>query len=145
MAIVQESVVIKRPAEQVYAFVTDPKNLPKWEPAILEVEQTSTGEIGVGTTYRGVNKMMGMRMKWTATVNECEPNKKWSESIISGSSRIDEQLSFDAADGGTKFTLAYDMKAGGILKLLSPMITSTTRKQLKENLNNLKRILEAQT
>ena len=145
MATVQESVIINRPAEQVYAYVTDIKNLPQWEPAILEAEQTSTGELGVGTTYRGVNKMMGMRMKWTATVNEYEPNKKWSETIISGSSRIDEYLSFDNIDGGTKFTLAYDMKAGGILKLLAPMITSTMRKQVKENLNNLKKILEAQS
>jgi uncharacterized membrane protein len=145
MAKVEESVVIKRPAEQVYNFVTDLKNLPQWEPAITEVEQTSAGELGVGTTYRGVNKMMGMKMKWTSIVNKCEPNKKWSETIISGSSRIDEQLSFDATDGSTKFTLAYDMKAGGILKLLSPLIVSTTRKQLKENLNNLKIILEAQS
>jgi uncharacterized membrane protein len=144
MAKVEESVVIKRPAEQVYNFVTDLKNLPQWEPAITEVEQTSAGELGVGTTYRGVNKMMGMKMKWTSIVNKCEPNKKWSETIISGSSRIDEQLSFDAADGSTKFTLAYDMKAGGILKLLSPLIVSTTRKQLRENLGTLKRMLEAQ-
>ena len=145
MAIVKESVIIKRPAEQVYNFVTDLKNLPRWEPAILEVEQTSAGEMGVGTTYRGINKMMGMKMKWTATVSECEPNKKWGETIISGSSRIDEHLDFDAVDGSTRFTLAYDMKAGGILKLLSPMITSTMRKQVKDNLGNLKRILEART
>jgi len=143
MTIVRESVIIKRPAEQVYAYVTDLKNLPQWEPAILEVEQTSSGDLGVGTTYRGVNKMMGMRMNWTSIVNECEPNKKWSETIISGGSRIDEHLDFDSVDGSTKFTLAYDMKAGGILRLLSPLITSTTRKQLKENLGNLKRILEA--
>jgi len=57
---------------------------------------------------------------------------------------IEEHLTFDPVEGGTKFTLVYDMKVGGFLKLFSPMVVSSTRKQTKESPINLKSILEAQ-
>ena len=88
MARIEESVEIKRPIDQVFAYVTDVKNLSKWESAILEVEQTSSGQIGIGTTFKGANKVMGRRMPWTSKVTDYEPNKKWSETISSGSTRL---------------------------------------------------------
>jgi hypothetical protein len=36
------------------------------------------------------------------------------------------------------------MKAGGLLKLFSPMMVSSMRKELKKSLGNFKGILEAQ-
>ena len=145
MARIEESVVIKRPVDQVFAYVTNIKNLPQWESAILEAEQTSPGQMGIGTTFRGANRAMCRRMVWTSKVTEYEPNKKWGETISSGSMLIEEHLTFDPADGGTKFTILYDMKVGGFLKLLSPMVVSSMRKEIKKSLSNLKTILEAQT
>lgn len=58
---------------------------------------------------------------------------------------IDEELIFGPVEGSTKFTIVYDVKVGGFLKLLSPMIISPMRKQLRLDLINLKSILEAQT
>jgi uncharacterized protein YndB with AHSA1/START domain len=145
MARIEESVVIKRPVDQVFAYVTNIKNLPQWESAILEAEQTSPGQMGIGTTFRGANRAMGRRMVWTSKVTEYEPNKKWGETISSGSTLIEEHLSFDPVDGGTKFTLVFNIQVGGFLKLFSPMVVSSMRKETKKSLGNLKNILEAQT
>jgi uncharacterized membrane protein len=41
MVRIEERVEINRPVDQVFAYITDIKNLSKWEPAILEVEQTT--------------------------------------------------------------------------------------------------------
>ena len=144
MARIEESVDIKRPVDQVFAYVTDAKNWPRWESAMLEAEQTSPGQMGIGTTFRGANRVMGRRMVWTSKVTEYEPNKNWGEAISSGSTLIEEHLIFDPVEGGTKFTLVYDMQVGGLLKLFAPMVISTMRKQTKGNLSNLKSILEAQ-
>ena len=54
-------------------------------------------------------------------------------------------LFYDPIEGGTKFTLRFDMKVGGFLKLFSPMLVSSVHKEVKVALNNLKSILEAQT
>jgi hypothetical protein len=51
--------------------------------------------------------------------------------------------SYDSLDGGTRFTMKYHIKASGLLKLLVPVVASSMRRQMKENLGNLKKLLEA--
>jgi uncharacterized membrane protein len=142
MATIEESIQIKRPVDHVFAYTTDAKNWPKWQSFIPEAEQTSQGSMNVGTTFRGVSRMMGRSMKWTAQVTEYELNKKWSKNITCGSMAIKEHVAYEPLDGSTTFTIAYDMKAGGFLKLLSIPLTRSMRKETKKSLGNLKRLLE---
>jgi uncharacterized protein YndB with AHSA1/START domain len=143
MARIEESVEIKRPPEKVFAYTTDAKNWPKWQP-FPEAEQTSPGPMGVGTTTKGTIRMMGLSMKWTAKVTEYEPNKKFSKDIVSGPITNEQHNTYDPIEGGTKFTIVYDMKVGGLMKLLSSVVASSMSKALKKALSNLKGILEKQ-
>jgi len=142
MAMIEETVEIKCPVDRVFAYATDAKAWPKWHVSMLEAEQTSPAEIGVETTFGGANKVMGRRMAWTSEVTEYKVNEMWRQTIKLGSTVIDEHLTFYPVEGGTKFTQVYDVKMGGFLKLVAPMVISTTRKEMKVNLNDLKRILE---
>jgi uncharacterized membrane protein len=145
MARIEESVEINRPADKVFTYTTEAKKWPEWQSFIMEAEQTSQESMGVGTTFRGVVRLMGLSMKWTAATTEYEPNKHWAKNIKSGGMSIVESVSYDVTEKGTKFTIAYDVKAGGIFKLFSPMIVSTMRKETKKSLGDLKKILESQT
>jgi len=78
MAIVKESINIKRPVDKVFAYTTDANNLPKWVSGITESEQTSQGPWCVGTTTKGISHVAGASMKWTGKVTEYELNKTWS-------------------------------------------------------------------
>ncbi len=142
MAIIEEIVEIKCPVGKVFTYVADAKSWPKWHMSMLEAEQTSSGQVGIGTTFRGANKVMGQRMPWTSKVTEYVANKKWSETISSGSTLIKEQIIFEPIAANTKFIEVYDMKVGGFLKLLSPMVVSSMRKEMKANLVKLKSNLE---
>jgi len=52
MATFQNTVTIRRPVRDVFAFLADFENIPKWNYAIVKTEKTSPGPVGVGTTYR---------------------------------------------------------------------------------------------
>ena len=143
MARIEESIEIKRPVDKVFAYTTDAKNWPRWLSFIPEAEQTSQGPVNVGTTFKGVSRMMGRSMKWTAIATEYESDKKWGKKITSGRLAIEEHVTYDPVGGGTIFTIVYDMKAGGFLKLLSPLMAGSMRKETKKNLGNLKSNLEA--
>jgi len=145
MAKIEESVEIKRPADKVFAYTTDAKTWTKWQSTFPEAEQTSQGSVGVGTTFKGMIHMMGLSMKWTAKATEYEPNRKFGKNITCGSITNEQHNTYNPIGGGTKFTIVYNMKVGGLMKLFSPMIVSSTRKALKKALSNLKNILEAQT
>ena len=145
MARIEESVEIKCPVDKVFAYTTDAENWPKYQSIILESEQTSPGPWSVGTTFKGITRLMGLNMKWTAKATEYEPNVKWTKNIASGSITINEHVTYEPVDGRVKFTIVYDMKVGGLMKLFSPMIVSSMRRETKKSLGNLKSILEAQT
>ena len=51
--------MIERPVEEVFDFVTDARNEPRYNPRILNVEKTTTGPISRGTRFVLVSKAMG--------------------------------------------------------------------------------------
>ena len=145
MARIEECVEIKSPAEKVFAYTTDAKNWPRWQSTIPGAEQTSQGDARVGTTFKGTFQMMGLCMKWTATATEYEPNRNFGKIVTSGPITIEQYNTYDPIEEGTKFTITYNIKVGGLMKLFSPIVVIMIRKGLKKALSNLKGILETQT
>ncbi|MGA3198612.1 MAG: SRPBCC family protein [Halobacteriota archaeon] len=145
MGRIEDRIEIKCPVDKVFAYTTVAKDWPKWHDYMPEAEQTSQGQVGVGTTFKGKMRMWGQTLKWTAKVPEYEPYKSWRLIGDMGSVNTDEKLTFDAVESGTKFTIVYDIKPTGLLKLLSSRIDSSMRKKVEAELHSLKGILEAQT
>ena len=144
MTKMQATVVIGRPIEEVFAYVVNATTWPKWQEGLLETEQTSEGPVGSGTTFKGTNQMMGQKMEWTSEITELETNKKVGHKIISGSMSVQQTLTFEAADGGTKFNLVAEGETGGLFKMAEPLVNRMMKKQLEANLARLKEILESQ-
>ena len=144
MARIERSIEIKRPIDKVFAYTTDAESWPKWQP-FPEAEQTSPGPMSVGTTTKGTIRMMGFTMKWTAKVTEYELNRKFGKSISSGPITNEQHNTYDPIEGGTKFTIVYNIKVSGLMKLFSLVVVWSIRKALKKALSNLKSILETQT
>ena len=143
MSRIEESVDIRSPAGKVFAFTTDAKSWNRWQTIIPEAEQTSPGPVGAGATFRGTNRMLGRTMQWTATTTEYEPPKKFGKNIVSGPVSIEQHDTYVPTEEGTRFTLSYDVTVKGFMKLMSPLIVSSMRKELRKSLGNLKQILEA--
>jgi len=144
MSKIEESIEISCPVEKTYAFTTDAGSWNAWQSIILEAEQTSQGPVGVGTTFKGASRMMGRTMQWTARATECEPPRKFGKNITSGSLFIEQHNTYTPTTDGMKFTLTYDVNANGFLKVLTPMMVSSMRKELQKSLINLKQILESE-
>jgi uncharacterized protein YndB with AHSA1/START domain len=57
VATFENTVLIARPIEDVFAFLSDLENVPKWNYAIVETRKVSTGPIVVGTTYQQIRSV----------------------------------------------------------------------------------------
>lgn len=53
------AVVIARPLDEVFAFVSDARNRPSWDESVESEELTSPEPIGVGSTVRTRMRSMG--------------------------------------------------------------------------------------
>jgi uncharacterized protein YndB with AHSA1/START domain len=139
----QESVVIDRPVEDVWKFVTDLSKLPKWNPQVLEPRQTSTGPLGVGATVEFGAKMRDSMMTISMRMTEYEPNRRSSFVHTSGPLEgTTESDSLEDIEGKTKLTRSGDLKFRGFYKLVGPFVTPRWRKDVVSSLDNVKRMLE---
>lgn len=69
----QLKVVINKPAAEVFAFTTDPKNTPRWIDSIV-VEETNEWPVKLGSIYRNQNR----HGEWAEyKVTQFEPNKSF--------------------------------------------------------------------
>lgn len=143
MAGIEASVMINRPVDEVFAYMTDARTWPHWESGLLQVEQTSEGPMSVGTTFRGANQALGRRMEWTSEVTEYTLNRRWGQKIISKGWSTEESLTFEPFEGSTKFTLVSELEMGGFFKLVAPFVARMIQKQIEKDLAKLKDILEA--
>jgi carbon monoxide dehydrogenase subunit G len=143
MATLELSIVINRPLEEVFAFVSNPENSPKWISGISELTITSAGPIGVGTTYRSVLTFLGRRIETEAEFTEFEPNHSFAQKSKSGPFPVQNRETFERVEGGTRVTLTLVGEPGGFFKLAEPLLMSLLKRQYQADLANLKDLMEA--
>jgi carbon monoxide dehydrogenase subunit G len=140
----ERSIDIGRPVGDVFAFLVDVKNNASWEKDVVEMEYTSEGPVGVGSTGRRVEKMMGTDVsEWEIT--QYEESKHLG--IKFESPRFQGTVAFDLEPSGDGTRLAFQMRGttkGLVSKLLVPIFMPIARGQLRKNFDTLKGILESQ-
>ena len=52
----ENTIRVDRPIVEVFAFLSDLENIPKWNYYVVEVRKLSDGPIGIGTRYHQVRK-----------------------------------------------------------------------------------------
>ena len=75
------SVVIDRPIDEVFAFLADGTNDPKFSPRVQEIRKSTDGPVAVGTVFESKVKDAGMTTSRTFELTSVEaPTKiRWTE------------------------------------------------------------------
>ena len=144
---VEESISIGRPAEDVFAYVTDPANDPVWQSGVVESELIGGGESRVGSRIRVVRRFLGRRMEFVGEVTRWEPPNRAEVKSVEGPFRFDGSYQCEPEDGGCRLTVAGELGSfGGFFgKLADPVVTQMGVRQLRADLENLKDILESRS
>jgi uncharacterized membrane protein len=138
----QNSVVINRPLDAVFAFVTDGMNGATWRSGVLDTEHVSG--TGAGAVYRqGVKGPGGRRIAADYEVTAFEPGRRMAFRTIAGPVRPTGELRFEPAAGGTRVTFSLDAALSGWKKLLMGGVVQKTMDAEVHALDRLKGVLEA--
>ena len=137
------SIDIGRPVEDVFAYMTDPKNNLDWESGVVEMEFTTEGPVGVGSKGRRVEKFFGTE-KSTWEVTGYEANKRAAVKFESDKAVGDGSWDLEATDNGTRleYMIRFDAK-GLFVKLLITLMTPMVKRKARRNFGRLKQILES--
>jgi len=138
----RNSVTIDRPPREVFAFVADFENVPTWNYAIEETRKRTPGPITVGTEYvqrRGVPQPGEERF----TVTELVADRAVAIDGTLGPFPARLRYEVEPAGTGTVLTNDVELELSGPLRLAGPVVTSRVKAAVAENLQVLKRRLEA--
>jgi len=72
---IEKSTIMNRPVEEVWKFISNVENIPKWNRGTRKGKVTSDGSIGVGSTVQYLRQFLGLQMLVKLRVSEYVPNK----------------------------------------------------------------------
>jgi uncharacterized protein YndB with AHSA1/START domain len=141
----EQSGIIDRPIEEVFAYVGDQTNTPAWQSGLVEVRRTTEGPIGVGTKHTFVRTFLRRRLEADNEYVAYEPNKLIAFRTTSGPVRLEASYLFEATAAGTRITSRIEMDASGFMSLAEPLIAAGLKREMKAASRVLKELLENRT
>ena len=136
---------IDRPIEEVFAFLADGTNDPKFSPRVIEIAKTTDGPPGVGTIYRSTVKDAGMKTKREFELTEFDaPTRiRWAERSKNAVTAPEGGYDLTPSGTGTQLRLYNVLEGHGIGKLIAPLALRSARSGAQDFANAIKRTVEA--
>lgn len=143
MTIVETSLTIDRPVEDVFAFLSDPNNQTKLNSTLTEV--VIDGPVAVGTKFKFKGTVMGRGFESDNEIIALEPNKTFGMKTFAAppASDVTNTYSFTKEGDGTRVTLAMDsvIMTGGVPGM-EDMVINQLKTGLESTLAAIKGALE---
>jgi len=147
LARIEKSIEIKAPPRKVFDFTNDLQKRNETSKGWAEARYLSDGPVGVGTKMHYVGWAAGKRGEWDVEITEYVENKKVVARIVGGGKqKMDDELTFEPTEKGTKLTFMLDYNVlpaflGGLLDRL--VVKKDMKKGMGNMLENMKKALEA--
>jgi uncharacterized membrane protein len=134
----ENTIAIERPIDEVFAFLSDFENIPKWNYYVREVRQLSESPIGIGTTYHQLRKSDQQDFR----IIEFEPNHTVALKTVPQSSPSFERR-FTLYEEGDTTRIRDQWKLDtGRPALLERLARGRVKSAVSENLSKLKELLQ---
>ena len=141
----EATVVVDRPIEEVFAFLADGENDPKFTPRVLEIAKTTDGPPGVGTVYASTVKDAGVKTEREFKITDFEPPTRirWTE--VSKNLVTAPEGGHDLAPegGGTRVTIHNVLEGHGPGRLIAPLALRSARKGADDFGRSIKAAVES--
>ncbi len=137
--------MVDRPIEEVFAFLADGTNDPKFSPRVLEIEQATDGPVGVGTVFKSTVKDAGMKTRREFEITEFEaPTKiRWKEISKNIVTATEGGYDFVSAESGTRVTIFNTLQGHGFGRLIEGFALRGARKDADAFAGRIKAAVEA--
>ena len=136
------SIVINRPIEEAFGFLSNLENDIKWRSEWVETRNTSGGALGVGATFCLTGEFLGRQIPTVYEVIEYEPNRNAAWKAVSGPLPLIFRRSFERVEGGTRFSIRYETELRGFFKLVMSLLAGTVKRQHEGDLRKVKELME---
>ena len=137
--------MIDRPIEEVFDFLADGTNDPKFSPRVLKIVKTTDGPVGVGTVFASTVKDAGMETnrEFEITAFDAPTKIRWREISKNVVTAPDGGYDLSAVDGGTQVRIFNTLEGHGFGKLIEGFALRQARKDADAFAARIKAAVEA--
>ena len=141
MTTITKSIDISAPVENVFAYLSDPRNLPEWFVGVSEV--TDVRGSGVGQHNRWTYTMIGIPFHGESKLTEHVPNQRLIFEQTGGMTSI-ITFTFAPLESGTKlgFDVDYTIPVPVLGKLAEKVVFQRNQREAQMSMENIKERLE---
>ncbi len=140
---VTETVVIERPVEEVAEFAGDPSNAPAWYRRIESAEWQTEPPVTLGSRIIFRARFLGRDLTYTYEVTEYTPGEQVAMRTAMGPFPMNTTYTWRAVgDRVTHMALRNHGEPSGFSRLAAPMMAFAMRRAMRQDLADLKRLLE---
>jgi uncharacterized membrane protein len=139
----ETDVRIDSPIEEVFAYVADPLNLPRWNSAVQAVRKTSADQNAVASTYSMERELPSGRAVNELEVVASDPPRTFAIRTTAGPTPFLYRYRFSTENSETVIKLDAEVELPGAAAFLPQFAGRLVRKGVNNNLARLKEILEA--
>lgn len=132
------SVVIDRPVNEVFAFLSDAENDKRWRPGVVEIRRRSGQPVIYDQRVKGP---FGRTVSADIEIVDVEPERRIAFRTITGPVRPSGSYRLEPAGEATRVTFELSAELRGPAKLMAPVVASTMRSEVAQ-LERLKAELE---
>ena len=138
------TVEINRPIDEVWAFMSDPFNMPRLRGSTLGLRQSSPGLVGLGSTFQGRVAILGFETRINGAITEWDPPHISAGTLTGGPVRSGYyRETFESIPRGTKLVRSMTLELGPALNLVWLLFGWLLRRRWDAATQNIKSTLEA--
>jgi len=127
---------IDRTPEDVYAYLTDVTNLPKWQSGVHSARRE-------GSQIHESRHMLGRELNTTLEIEEEDPPNVFALRAVNSPVPFSVRHELEPSGGGTRLTVTGEGDAGMLPGFAAGIMARRAEKQFRKDFERLKRLLEA--
>lgn len=137
---ITRSVVTRRPAAEVFAYLSDFTSTTQWDPGTVLTERIS-GDGGVGTRYSNTSKFNGRETRLVYEVIDVIPGERIRLRGENDTVTAIDTITVKSVFGETRVTYEADFTFKGIAAIAAPFLRGAFRRLGDEAEEGLRRAL----
>jgi uncharacterized protein YndB with AHSA1/START domain len=139
----EETITIARPPADVFRFLDDEANTPKWMSRCVWLKRVTAGDAGLGTKLRYAYKEPGRQGEMDGEITVYEPDRRLTLRFHDDALVVTVAFELSASGAGTEVRQRVEVEPKTVMmKLMTPVIRGAVRAQTKEEIRGLKREME---
>lgn len=137
-------IVINRPIEAVFDYISHMENDPVWCPEVKRVDALNDDPPGVGKTYEMMARPIPQDQEGGYEITSFEAPTAMELRLWQGTSAGTTTYALEPVDGGTRLVYTTNVALSGVARPFEPAVGwLTTYSRGPRMLTNLKEILES--